>query len=156
MTEPVPASLNYTPPRFVNAMMKLVLRSPLHGMVSRSILLITFTGRTSGKQYTTPVSYLRDGDTVIILVKRFRTWWRNFETPAPVTLRLQGQDVSGTATVSTDPEDAIAVLATSIAHEPRAGRTYAVDTGPDRQPNMQAVRNIAPHFVVVRVQVVEG
>ena len=40
--------------------MKFILRSPLHGMVSKYLTLITFTGRKSGKNYTTPVSYSQD------------------------------------------------------------------------------------------------
>ena len=27
--------------------------------------------------YTTPVGYMREGNTVIILTRRFRKWWRN-------------------------------------------------------------------------------
>jgi len=42
-------------PRFVNQAMQTILRSPLHGMVSSTVLLITFTGRKSGNTYTTPV-----------------------------------------------------------------------------------------------------
>ena len=38
-----------TVPPFVNRAMKFVLRSPVHGMVSKTVLLITFTGRKSGK-----------------------------------------------------------------------------------------------------------
>ena len=42
-----------TVPPMVTNIMKFVLRSPLHGMVSKTVLLITFTGRKSGKTYTT-------------------------------------------------------------------------------------------------------
>ena len=38
-----------TIPPAVNAGMRFILRSPLHGMVSKTITLISFTGRTSGK-----------------------------------------------------------------------------------------------------------
>jgi hypothetical protein len=51
-------------PPYVNAAMKFVLRSPVHGMVSQTVLLFTFTGRKTGKVFTTPVSYSRDGDQV--------------------------------------------------------------------------------------------
>ena len=52
-------------PPIVNKTMKLILRSPMHGVVSKSMLLISFTGRKSGKTYTTPVGLLagrRPGD----------------------------------------------------------------------------------------------
>ncbi len=55
-----------TVPPIVNSAMKFVLRSPLHGIVSKTTLLISFTGRKSGMTYTTPVSYSRQGDKVYI------------------------------------------------------------------------------------------
>jgi hypothetical protein len=33
-----------------------LLRSPLHGFMDRSTLLLTYTGHKSGKAYTTPVN----------------------------------------------------------------------------------------------------
>lgn len=44
----------------------LLLRSPLHGVLRDSVLLITFRGRKSGKAYTTPVNYLHEGDTILL------------------------------------------------------------------------------------------
>ncbi len=53
------------PPAWLNKMMMWMLRSPFHGIVSKNIMLITVTGRKSGKKYTLPVSYVRDGDLVL-------------------------------------------------------------------------------------------
>lgn len=44
--------------QLMNCVPQLLLRSPLHGLMSNRYLLITFTGRKSGKRYTTPVAYL--------------------------------------------------------------------------------------------------
>ena len=43
-----------------NPFMVWLLRSPLHKLASKNTLLITFTGRKSGKKYTTPVNYASD------------------------------------------------------------------------------------------------
>ncbi len=75
-------------PPFVNRAMKLVLRSPMHGLVSKTVLLISFHGRKSGKTYTTPVSYSQNGDQVVIFTHA--AWWKNLRSGAPVTLRLRG------------------------------------------------------------------
>ena len=48
----------------INPMMRMLLRSPLHFVQSKSLMLITFTGRKSGRRLTTPVRYVRVGDTV--------------------------------------------------------------------------------------------
>jgi hypothetical protein len=73
-----------TIPPFLNKVMSTVIRSPLHGMVSKSIMLITFTGRKSGKTYTTPISYTRNDDLVTAFTHA--KWVRNLDGGAPVTL----------------------------------------------------------------------
>ena len=95
-----------TIPPFVNQTMKFVLRSPLHGMVSKSILLITFTGRKSGKTYTTPVSYSQTGDQVRIFTHS--NWWKNLRSGAPVILRLRGRELKGLAETVAEDKQAIA------------------------------------------------
>jgi len=47
-----------------NVFMGGILRSPLHVLLSRNTLLITFKGRRSGKQFTTPVNYALVGDLI--------------------------------------------------------------------------------------------
>jgi len=47
-----------------NPIMMWVLRSPLHGMLSGSTMIITYTGRKSGQTFSTPVNYVRDGNVL--------------------------------------------------------------------------------------------
>jgi hypothetical protein len=49
-----------------NRPMSWILRSPLHRVLSKSTLLITLSGRKSGKLYTLPVNYVREGDILWI------------------------------------------------------------------------------------------
>jgi hypothetical protein len=48
----------------INPIMSLLLRSPIHGLWSKSAMLITFKGRKSGKSFTTPVRYRQDNDVI--------------------------------------------------------------------------------------------
>ena len=56
-----------------NGIIKGLLRSPLHRLMSTSTLLITYTGRKSGQVYTTPVNYVQKGQDVLITSMRGRT-----------------------------------------------------------------------------------
>lgn len=51
--------------RAMNKVSTMILRSPLHGLISNSVLLITFSGRKSGKRYTTPITRVCKGDTFL-------------------------------------------------------------------------------------------
>ena len=75
-------------------------------MVSKTVLLITFTGRKSGKTYTTPVSYSQTDDQVFIFTHA--AWWKNLRSIAPVTLALRGREFRGLAEPVADDKQAIA------------------------------------------------
>ena len=83
----------------LNPVVEAVLRSPFHWVLSFGLMLISITGRRSGRRYTIPVGYQRHGDVVTILVSeaRKKQWWRNFHDPAPVELRIKGKQLRGTA-----------------------------------------------------------
>ena len=103
-----------------NPLVKFVLRSPLHPLISKSILLISFTGRKSGKPYSTPINYVREGDTITLIGKRSRAWWKNLQGGAPVTVLVQGKEQSGAAeAVTPDDQTIIAELQKVYSGIPR-------------------------------------
>jgi deazaflavin-dependent oxidoreductase (nitroreductase family) len=97
--------------RTVNPLIKGVLRSPLHGLVSRRLALVTVTGRRSGRSYTFPVSYTQDGETVKITVgwPQRKRWWRNLRDGGPVTIRLRGKERTGRAQARGDARTGVTV-----------------------------------------------
>ncbi|APW99570.1 hypothetical protein CHINAEXTREME_18125 [Halobiforma lacisalsi AJ5] len=69
--------------------MELLLRSPLHTLVSDSVTVLTFTGAKTCNEYTTPVGYwVKDGR---ILVTTHSPWWRNLKGGAEGELHLRGK-----------------------------------------------------------------
>ncbi|SIK38592.1 Uncharacterised protein [Mycobacteroides abscessus subsp. abscessus] len=72
-----------TVPPWVNKVVRGVLRSPLHPVLSGNIALFTFTGRKSGKEYNVAATYVRDGDVLTIFTDR--TWAKNLRDGRPVT-----------------------------------------------------------------------
>lgn len=61
----------------LNPVMRGLLRSPLHSVASSNIAILHFTGRKSGRRMNTPLSYMRDGNTVRLLSSHDTHWWRN-------------------------------------------------------------------------------
>lgn len=99
----------------LNTIMLPLVRSPLHRLVSDRIALITYTGRRSGKIFTTPVSYDLRGDEIHINVAMpdHKRWWRNFDGDGhPITLRLAGADHRGHATATRDDTGHVHVTVT--------------------------------------------
>ncbi|WP_206184745.1 nitroreductase/quinone reductase family protein, partial [Thermoactinospora rubra] len=96
--------------RLVDPVVRLALRTPWHDLVSRWVTALTVTGRRSGSPITIPVQYAQEGDTLHVVSRRSRTWWRNLEADGRVAVRLRGIDRAGHATVSRDPAEVAAAL----------------------------------------------
>lgn len=87
----------------INPVMERLLRSPLHGVVSDSLMLITFTGRKTGTEYTTPVGYRQEGDTLTVFTQS--DWWKNLRGGQPVRVYLRGEERTGIAEPTADPDE---------------------------------------------------
>ncbi len=138
------------PPPFFNALVKVVLRSPLHGLFSKRMMLLGFTGRKTGKHYLVPIRYIEQGDTVACFTDS--GWWRNLLDNRVATVRVKGRDYRGPAELERDDEEAIARGLRQLVEENRgsAGH-YDVRLDPDGQPNAQDLAKAAHERVMVRV-----
>jgi hypothetical protein len=69
-------------------------------------------------------------------------WWRNLRQPTRVRLRVQGHDLQGTATATSDPEAVAAGLRRYLARYPRAAKPLGVRLDASGTPhgNNMAVR----------------
>ena len=120
--------------RFVNAVVAFLLRSPLHGLLSRGVALITVTGRRTGARYTTPVQYVeRDGDLYVIS-RRERTWWRNLRggAPAEVLVRRHHRAATGDIIPEASRPEAVALFAgTSLERAAQRPDTVVIRLHPN-------------------------
>jgi len=138
-------------PPFVTQTMKLVLRSPVHGTVSKTVLLITFAGRKSGKTYTTPVDYSQDGDQVYIFTHA--NWWKNLRNEAPVTLRIRGRELQGLAEPVAEDNKAVAAgLTEHLRKVPSDARYYGVTFDDHKNPRAEEVEKAAQSAVMIRIR----
>lgn len=135
-----------------NVFMKWILRSPLHGMLSKNTMLITVTGRKSGRPITTPVNYVRDGNVLSVTSYRHRTWWRNLRGGAPVTLRLLGKDIHATANVIEDDAGVSRGLMAHLQKVPEYAKYYQVSLDSSGQPVTADVARSAKDRAIIHVR----
>jgi F420H(2)-dependent quinone reductase len=114
--------------RLVNPVVLVLLRSPLHPVLSRSLMILGYQGRKTGRWRSLPCVYARDGQDLYVVPGQAgrKVWWRNLRQPTRVRLHLQGRDLEGIATASSDAEAVAAGLRRYLARYPKAAKPLGV------------------------------
>jgi deazaflavin-dependent oxidoreductase (nitroreductase family) len=134
-----------------NDFMSWVLRSPLHGMLSNGMMLITVTGRKTGKQYTTPVGYYREDGFLWVITSRDRTWWKNLRGGAEVALLLKRKQVTAIAEPDLDEKAVETRMYEYIKHVPQAAKPLGIRVE-NGNANAEDIARTAKDRLFVRLQ----
>lgn len=131
-----------------------LLRSPLHGLVSGSMMVLNYIGQKSGKAYSVPVNYYRLGDgRLVTLSLPARSWWRNFKVGGELSLRLQGAEVAARAQAYTTPDEVVQWMMAVLRVKPGYARMFKVGLGADGLPLAADVAREAEKWVAVVFEV---
>jgi hypothetical protein len=138
--------------RRLNPVIAGVLRSPLHGVASRNLLLLTYVGAKTGNRRTVPLSYVEVGSR-LYLCTRSSLWWRSLRSGQVVAAHFRGRRITATPAIvdpqSTEALDALRVFLTA---NPKTGEMlYHVRTGHDGRPVEDDLRREVLRSVVVRL-----
>jgi deazaflavin-dependent oxidoreductase (nitroreductase family) len=134
-----------------NDFMTWVLRSPLHGMLSGGMMLITITGRKTGRQYTTPVGYYEESGYLWVITSRDRTWWKNLRGGAAVELFMKRRLVTGFAELELDEKAVQTRMAEYLQHVPQAAGPMKIRM--ERQtPNAEDIARTAKDRLFVKIK----
>lgn len=133
----------------VNPTMRFILRSPIHRLLSGSLMLLIFDGRKSGTRYSVPVGYVQEGSTLTLF--SHAKWARNFEGGYPVAVRLRGELRRATARVVTDHAVIRAAIERMIAErgDKMATMMGFIAPAPDGAPRLQLPRGTS--FIAIEL-----
>lgn len=79
------------------------------GWLGLPTLLLSVTGRKSGKIYSTPLAYFQDGDSYVVVgsdgaAKHDPQWWKNLQVDPMGAIRVGRQKLNVKATLATGAE----------------------------------------------------
>ena len=138
--------------RVVNTLPRLILRSPLHGLMSKQILLLTYTGRKSGKHYTIPITYAQVGDTLLLATDR--PWWKNLQGSTQVQIWFKGKKYLASTEVVTDEATISELYHNILSEHPGQGWFLSIKLGPDGRPDPDDLRRAVQRgIVMIKVRV---
>lgn len=140
---------------FINPVVKFILSSKLHGMMSRNTVLLEFKGRKSGKTYTTPVSYHETNGQLHCFTDKANKWWLNLQGGDVVGVTLRGREMTGKPSVLADGSEKMqAALRDLLAASPRdadhAGVAFDAEGRPVASDIARASNNLV--FISIALQ----
>ena len=133
-----------------NDFVKFFLRTPLYIFMGNT-MLITVTGRKTGKKYTTPVGFYREGDSLWIISNRDRTWWRNVIGGTNVEMRIRGKEVTGFAEAVLDEEAVATQVLEYVRHIPMSAKALGVRVE-NGEPNSEDAARLAKERLFVKIR----
>ncbi len=140
--------------RVLNPVIKAVLRSPLHRLGSKTIALLRFRGRISGREFVTPLSYVRNDQTVWFLSDHSTNWWKNFrEGDVPVSIEIARTTVNGTARLwDGDTDELREHVSRYLCALPRDAKVAGIKLDQNKVPIEASLVKVAPTLVMVQVE----
>lgn len=141
----------------LNVPMRLLLRSPFHGIASRNLCIFLYAGRKSGRRYETPLSYVREDGRVLLLSSRDTRWWTSFTpgpgVPAPVEVLAGGVLLRGRArTIQHDRERLRGAVRRFLTALPRDAMVYGIGLDEARRPKEAEIESALDRLVMVEIE----
>ncbi len=141
MTDQTPAVTISHPPeallRAVNPAVKFLLGTPLGGGIRRQMMVLNFTGRKSGRQFSVPVSAHRLDNTLYALASA--GWTANFRDGANAEVLWDGKKTTMRGELIRDPAT-VADLSHRVAESygaKKAQRMMGLKFRDDRVPSLE-------------------
>jgi hypothetical protein len=134
--------------RRLNVITRPLLSLPFRTPMSRRLMLVELKGRKSGRVYKQPVSYVRDGET--LLTPGGGNWKLNLREDQVNRLHLNGKWVTARPELVRDPETVTELLGRMRAASPGTARFIPV-LNADGTVDQAALQQALAHgFVIVR------
>ncbi len=137
--------------RDLNPIVRTLLRSPLHRLVSKQYMLLAVVGRKSGRTYTIPVGrhYLDDE----LLVGARGVWKSNLRGGADVRVTIEGQEQAGRAELDEDPDRTAEAYKRLLAQLGRKNASVlGLKVNVDREPTLEEMKAVVGERAIARIR----
>ena len=137
--------------KVLNPLFIILLHSPIHFILSKRIMVLTFYGRKSGKEYRTPVSFLKREGDIICITSLENVWWKNLVDQSKVRVTIKGQTLEATGLALKAFDDVKNGLVDILNHS-SIDSYFAKVRLIDGIPNMQDIEKAASIHVLIKIK----
>lgn len=137
--------------RFINPFVRVILKSPIHFILSHQILLFRVIGRKSKKIYEIPASYAHINDVLVCVTLRENLWWKNFIDIENQDIYFKGKKINKKISINFSDDDFVRIkLKELIEHNPIDAFFAGVKLDRNKIPNPEDLDKAAKlHTVII-------
>lgn len=137
--------------RFINPFVRIILKSPIHFILSHQILLFRVIGRKSKKIYEIPASYAHINDALVCVTLRENLWWKNFIDIENQDIYFKGKKINKKISINFSDDNFVREkLKELIEHNPIDAFFAGVKLDRNKVPNSEDLDKAAKlHTVII-------
>ena len=137
--------------RFINPIVRLILKSPIHFFISHQILLFRVVGRRSKRIFEIPASFAHINDSLVCVTLRENLWWKNFKDIETQEIYFKGKKINKNISINfTDNDFVRDKLKELIEHNPIDAFFAGVKLDKNKVPNSADLDKAAKlHTVII-------
>jgi hypothetical protein len=137
--------------RFINPVVRVILKSPIHFIISHQVLLFRVIGRKSKKIYEIPASYAHINDAIVCVTLRENLWWKNFIDIENQEIYFKGKKINKKISINFSDDNFVrAKLKELIEHNPIDAFFAGVKLDRNKVPNSDDLDKAAKlHTVII-------
>jgi hypothetical protein len=137
--------------RFINPFVRVILKSPIHFILSHQILLFRVIGRKSKRIYEIPASYAHINDALVCVTLRENLWWKNFIDIEDQEIYFKGKKINKKISINYSDDNFVRTkLKELIEHNPIDAFFAGVKLDRNKVPNSDDLDKAAKlHTVII-------
>ena len=137
--------------RFINPFVRVILKSPIHFILSHQILLFRVIGRKTKKIYEIPASYAHINDALVCVTLRENLWWKNFIDIENQDIYFKGKKINKKISINFSDDNFVRTkLKELIEHNPIDAFFAGVKLDRNKVPNSEDLDKAAKlHTVII-------
>ena len=142
---------------FINPIMIFLMRSPLHFLVSHSVIVLYVFGTKTGKLYRIPVSFFEHRKGLLTCVTdKPNIWWKNLKEEKEIKIVFKGKEIKSKINIEPENFDYILPKLNALFTHSRIDGFFGNVGYKNGLPIEHDVKNAASRMVLIELDFAES
>ncbi|MDP2964760.1 MAG: hypothetical protein Q8N39_01830 [Pelolinea sp.] len=132
---------------------KIILESPLHGLLSEDHALVSFTDHLTGKRLSFSVPYQKEHRIIRVICPKGDKYWKKFTFGSPLRITIRGIHYQGWAEIIDNPEEAQKEWRALIKTKLELVTQLNIPLSEEGEPDMKEILTKTSSLDILRIEV---